>query len=153
MASEITNPKNNEFQDVSASEWEIMRVVWAQKETNSRTIIASLADKKGWKPATIKTLIGRLSKKGWLKTTKNGKSFIYRPAIDEDTALQIQAQTLLNGWCNTDADKVISTLIQAVILDDQMKDNILAALDQANYVDHVTCNCTPGQCIHHPDIH
>ena len=153
MVTAKTNPKSHDFQDVSASEWEIMRVVWAQKETNSRTIIASLADKKSWKPATIKTLIGRLSKKGWLETVKNGKSFIYRPAIDEDTALQHQAKTLLNGWCNTDADKVISALIQASILDDRMKDNILTALDQATYVDHVTCHCTPGQCIHHPDTH
>lgn len=149
----VKTQEQTDFQDVSASEWEVMRVVWAQKETNSRTIIDSLEDKKGWKAATIKTLIGRLTKKGWLETDKNGKSFIYRPAIDEDTALKNQAQTLLNGWCNTDADKVINALIQASILDDEMKQNILSTLDQATYVDHVTCNCTPGQCIHHPEIH
>ncbi|MFW3331532.1 CopY/TcrY family copper transport repressor [Aerococcus viridans] len=153
MTSNIIQEKRQDFQDVSAAEWEVMRVVWAQKETNSRTIIASLEDKKDWKAATIKTLIGRLTKKGWLETTKNGKSFIYRPAIDEDTALENQAQTLLNGWCNTDADKVISALIQASVLDDRMKHNILNALDQATYVGHVTCNCAPGQCIHHPETH
>jgi CopY/TcrY family copper transport repressor len=153
MMVSVKTQEQTDFQDVSASEWEVMRVVWAQKETNSRTIIDSLEDKKGWKAATIKTLIGRLTKKGWLETDKNGKSFIYRPAIDEDTALKNQAQTLLNGWCNTDADKVINALIQASVLDDEMKQNILSTLDQATYVDRVTCNCTPGQCIHHPEIH
>src|SRR5699024_11441888 len=102
---------------------------------------------------TIIHSIRRLTKKNWPETTKNVKSFIYRPAIDEDTALENQAQTLLNGWCNTDADKVISALIQASVLDDKMKDNILNALGQATYVDHVTCNCAPGQCIHHPETH
>ncbi|MEY8370452.1 CopY/TcrY family copper transport repressor [Aerococcaceae bacterium 50-4] len=153
MTTETQQIEKQEFQDVSAAEWEVMRVVWAQKETNSRTIIASLEDKKDWKAATIKTLIGRLSKKGWLETSKDGKSYIYRPAIDEDTALQNQARTLLNGWCNTDADKVINAVIQAAVLDGQMKSNILNALDQTTYVDKVTCNCAPGQCIHHPEIH
>jgi len=145
--------ETNTHHDVSAAEWEVMRVVWAQKETNSRTIIESLSDKKGWKPATIKTLIGRLTKKEWLTTKKDGRSFLYSAAINEDEALANQAQTLLSGWCNTDADKVINALIQAAILDDRMKQHILGALDQATYVDEVTCHCVPGQCIHHPHTH
>lgn len=148
-----TTSKQVDYQDVSAAEWEVMRVVWAQKETNSRTIIASLSDKKDWKPATIKTLIGRLTKKEWLSTRKSGNSYIYTPAISEDEALKNQANTLLSGWCNTDADKVIAALIEAATLDSDMKQTIMEALDSADYVDHVTCNCAPGQCIHHPDTH
>lgn len=63
MTSNIIQEKKQDFQDISAAEWEVMRVVWAHRETNSRTIIASLEDKKDWKAATIKTLIGRLTKK------------------------------------------------------------------------------------------
>ncbi len=141
------------YQDVSAAEWEVMRVVWAQHQTNSRTIIEALTVKKDWKAATIKTLIGRLTKKGWLSANKDGKSFIYSPAISEDKALENQAKTLLDGWCNTDADKVIAALIHQSVLDDDMKQTIIDALDEAGHVDQVVCNCAPGQCIHHPHTH
>lgn len=48
---------------ISDAEWEIMRVVWSKKQASSQEIVSVLATKMDWKPATIKTLIGRLVKK------------------------------------------------------------------------------------------
>lgn len=49
---------------ISDAEWEIMRVIWTNEPVTSRTITEVLSEKMDWKAATIKTLIGRLVKKG-----------------------------------------------------------------------------------------
>ncbi|PJH64288.1 BlaI/MecI/CopY family transcriptional regulator, partial [Salmonella enterica] len=53
---------------ISQAEWQIMRVAWTHQHTTSKQINEILADKKKWKSATTKTLIGRLVKKGLLAT-------------------------------------------------------------------------------------
>jgi predicted transcriptional regulator len=55
--------------NISDAEWEVMRVVWANESCYSQVIIDVLQEKMDWKPATSKTLIGRLVKKGYLTTT------------------------------------------------------------------------------------
>lgn len=50
--------------DITASEWEVMRVVWAKEQTTSATIIKVLSQEMNWKDSTIKTLIGRLKAQG-----------------------------------------------------------------------------------------
>ncbi len=62
---------------ITDSEWEVMRVVWTLNEATSNDIIDVLEKKKDWKPATTKTFIGRLVKKGILETKKQGKRYIY----------------------------------------------------------------------------
>ena len=69
--------------EISNAEWEIMRVIWTLGETTSRQIIEVLSDKKNWKPATTKTLIGRLVSKGYVGTRREGRAYIYYPVIKE----------------------------------------------------------------------
>ena len=62
---------------ISDSEWEIMRVIWTLGQTTAQEITQILADSMDWKPATIKTLLGRLVKKEVIWTEQEGKKFIY----------------------------------------------------------------------------
>src|SRR5699024_8264175 len=70
------------------SEWEIMRVVWAQKEVTSKEIIEVLQQKKDWKPATTKTFIGRLANKDMLDTRTEGRRYIYSPKVNEEKVVK-----------------------------------------------------------------
>lgn len=61
---------------ISDSEWEIMRVIWTLGQTTAQEITQILADSMDWKPATIKTLLGRLVKRSDLDRTRRKNSFI-----------------------------------------------------------------------------
>ena len=68
---------------ITDSEWEVMRVVWANQEVTSKEIVEILEQKKAWKPARTKTFIGRLVRKDMLKTEKVGNKFIYSTDVSE----------------------------------------------------------------------
>jgi predicted transcriptional regulator len=78
--------------EISSSEWEVMRVVWATKQTSSREIVQVLEEKMNWKPPTTKTLIGRLVKKGILDTNQQGNKYIYTPLIKEEECVQKESE-------------------------------------------------------------
>lgn len=71
---------------LTQAEWKIMKIVWEIGSGSSREII-EIADKRHqWAPTTVKTLLGKLVEKGYLKTQEDGVKFIYRPS---QPALQI----------------------------------------------------------------
>ncbi len=57
-------------QTISAAEWQVMRVLWAQPGATSQEIIQALQEGFDWQATTIKTLLGRLRKKNYLRMAK-----------------------------------------------------------------------------------
>lgn len=142
----MTTSEAQTILDITPAEWEIMRVVWAQNQTTSNFIIQTLAEKMNWKPATIKTLIGRLIKKNWLLAEKATNRFLYSANITEKAALTAQIDKLLAAACAATADDIIIQMIEQAPLSTAMRDHIQKALQAKETVAAVPCNCVPGQC-------
>lgn len=136
--------------EITPAEWQVMRVVWTLGETTSSQIITILQRKVDWKPATVKTLLRRLVAKGALSTTRQGRSFIYRPLVAEQATMDQVADDLFNSICEhcvgRTLDHVISqaTLSKTDIqhLQSTLADKLTTAPDQ------VHCNCVPGKNAH-----
>lgn len=142
MATQIINPR------VTDAEWEVMRVVWANKHVTSKEVITILESKMSWKQATIKTLLGRLVEKGALATEKEGKKFIYTTNIEEQNTVRDYTNDIFNRVCNKNVGHVIGNLIEDHILslDDIHHLEELLEKKKAFAVEEVACQCVPGQC-------
>ena len=73
--------------EISNAEWEVMRVIWTLGQATSRQLIKIMEVKQNWKPATTKTLLGRLVAKDVLETKKEGRGFIYSPLVQEQATI------------------------------------------------------------------
>lgn len=133
---------------ISESEWEIMRVVWANGSVTSREVIDILEDKMDWKESTIKTLMGRLVDKGALATTKDGRKFIYNADISEEDTVRNYSTDILARVCNKQNGNVIHQLVEAAELsqDDINQLQKLLAEKATTAPLEVSCACVPGQC-------
>lgn len=133
---------------ITDSEWEVMRVVWANEKITSKEIIDVLQQKMDWGTATIKTFIGRLVKKGMIETEKQGNKFIYSPKIKETDFIRSTLDDTFNNICNKDVGNTIVGLIEKSILSFDDIKNIEKVLEmkKEHAVDEVPCSCSPGQC-------
>ncbi|MBU5344119.1 MULTISPECIES: CopY/TcrY family copper transport repressor [Bacillaceae] len=133
---------------ITDSEWEVMRVVWTLNEATSNDIIDVLEKKKDWKPATTKTFIGRLVKKGILETKKQGKRYIYSAKISEGESIRNNLDDFLDNICNRDRGKTIANMISKSTLshDDIALLKRVIENKEKDAVDEIPCNCVPGQC-------
>ncbi|MGX7417673.1 CopY/TcrY family copper transport repressor [Carnobacterium gallinarum] len=133
---------------ISDAEWEIMRVVWSKKQASSQEIVAVLKEKMDWKPATIKTLIGRLVKKEALKTEAAGHRFIYFPRVTEAESVMSATENLFAHVCSKKIGQTIGALIEEATLtheDIQLLEKLIESKKELA-VDEIACNCVPGQC-------
>lgn len=134
--------------EITDAEWEIMRVVWTLEQATSKEIIEVLQEKKDWKPATTKTFIGRLVKKGMLLAAPQGNKFIYSAGISEEGSVKSATDRLFGQICSRAAGKTIADMISKALLSHEDIQLLQAALDakKDEAVDTVPCNCIPGQC-------
>ena len=133
---------------ITDSEWEVMRVVWAQNKVTSKEIIEVLQIKKDWKPATTKTFIGRLVNKGMLDTEAEGNKYLYSSTVSEVDIIKSSLNELYNNVCSREVGNTIAYLLSNATLSFKDIDQIEKILESKknDAVEEVPCNCVPGQC-------
>ena len=106
------------IQQVSDSELELLKIVWANGGTALYAHIMEKLSATGrtWQKNTIITLLSRLVEKGLLKTSKIGRRNEYTAIVSEADYQAAQTQTLLNKLYAGSAKGLVSTLIQKEML-------------------------------------
>lgn len=66
---------------ISEAEYEVMKIIWNHAPINTNEITSYLLETTTWNPKTIHTLIKRLVDKGAITYEKQGRIFVYTPAI------------------------------------------------------------------------
>jgi len=69
---------------ISDAEAQVMRQLWHRSPQAADEIAAALAPANGWAMATVKTLLNRLLKKGAVTAERDGRRFLYAPAVPEE---------------------------------------------------------------------
>ena len=105
-------------QQISDSELELMKIVWASGGTALYAQIMEELAKAGrtWQKNTVITLLSRLVDKGLLKTSKIGRRNQYAALVTQADYQTAQARTLLNKLYQGSAKGLVATLIQGKLL-------------------------------------
>lgn len=98
--------------NISEAEWEVMRIVWTLGKIHAGDIIEQLQAKKNWSESTIKTLMGRLVKKGLLQTSKDGRRFVYTAAVSQIEMMIQVTKEMLNRMCDMHKGQVLIEIVK-----------------------------------------
>lgn len=80
---------------ITAAESHIMEALWRKEALTAEEIVAEVADQR-WAPATVKTLINRLLKKGHIRSTRTGDRYEYHTVVARADYTLSESQSLLN---------------------------------------------------------
>lgn len=78
---------------ISESEWRLMKLLWRRSPQTAQELAQATAAE--WSESTVKTLLTRLVRKGALRHRKEGKAFLYAPAITEEKARSAESSSFL----------------------------------------------------------
>lgn len=80
---------------ISEAESVVMEVLWRGSPRSAEEVIAELSRDQDWQVSTIKTLLGRLVKKGAVQAAKDGRRFSYTPVLSREAWVHGQSSSLL----------------------------------------------------------
>ncbi len=115
---------------ISDAEWTVMRVLWQRQSATANEVVADLEAETDWNPRTIQTLLRRLVKKGALTYRKQGREFLYRPAIDEASCQQVAGESFLSRVFEGRLAPFVARFVESENLSDEEIEELKRILDK-----------------------
>lgn len=115
---------------LTPAEWKIMKIVWELKSGAARDIYRVAAEMYDWSPSTAKTVLSRLVEKGYLKTTRVGNSYLYRPVQTPLKSLSGAADTLLENAIEGTTGPLLAYMVKKSDLSSKDLTELRALLDE-----------------------
>ena len=82
--------------EISEAEYEVMEAIWDGHPCTASDIAKRLASRKEWHIKTVKTLLGRLVKKGAIGFEQQQRHYLYHPLLEKSAYQQTQSRSLLD---------------------------------------------------------
>lgn len=108
----------NDLPQISEAEYQVMKIVWKQAPISTNQVIDILSNLSSWSPKTIQTLLLRLVKKGALTYQKEGRVFVYSPAVLEEDYLAKESSTFLNRFYGGTLNSMVLNFLEQDKLSD-----------------------------------
>jgi BlaI family transcriptional regulator, penicillinase repressor len=83
-------------ESISEAESAVLAVLWENGPATAEDVATALSAPRGWQDSTVKTLLGRLLRKGAVRAQKDGRRFIYSPVLAREDWLSRESESLLN---------------------------------------------------------
>ncbi|MDD4690282.1 MAG: BlaI/MecI/CopY family transcriptional regulator [Eubacteriales bacterium] len=101
-----------QFISISESEWLVMKIIWDEPPKTLQDILSSLKQ-SNWSTTTIQTYLARLVKKGALTTERQGKGYLYYPAISEIDCQLAEGKSFLNRVYDGSLSRMVSGFVKS----------------------------------------
>ncbi len=101
-------------EDVTNTELTILQVLWDQGETTRRQV-ADVVYPGGSEAhyATVQNLLGRLERKGFVRSNRNGNVLVFTATVDRDELIRRRLQGLADKLCGGAAAPLIMNLVRS----------------------------------------
>ena len=104
-----------------------MKVLWGEAPRTLPEILDSLRD-TGWSKTTIQTYLARLVKKGALTTERQGKGYLYFPAVAQGECQLAESRSFLQRVYDGSLSKMVLGFVQSGDLTQEELDALRAIL-------------------------
>lgn len=121
---------HREERNISASELEVMRVLWAAGEPLTISDIRASLAETGWEASTIKTLVARLVKKEEVRQEKRGV-YYYSPMVTREEYGSGEVKRLAEKVYGGGLTKMVASFVEGGEFSASELDELRAILDHA----------------------
>ncbi|WP_372369641.1 BlaI/MecI/CopY family transcriptional regulator [Candidatus Uabimicrobium sp. HlEnr_7] len=112
--------------ELSKSEWLIMNICWKKDNCTVRCVYEQLFPTKKWEYPTVKTMMDRIVKKGYLKREKIGCLYIYVPEVSHKQV----TKDAIQGFMNTVLDNTFAPIFSHFVSEKQMSKKDINSLQK-----------------------
>jgi len=98
---------------ISAAESQVMETLWRRGPLTPEEIIAATAKANDWGAGTVRTLIARLLRKGFLVGARQDGGYVYKPLISRADYVGSESQLLLDRLFGGEVTPLVAHFVSA----------------------------------------
>ena len=119
---------------ISESEWRVMQIIWNDCPQTLPEILDRLKE-TGWSKTTIQTYLARLVKKGALSTKRQGKGYLYYPAVSESDCQLAESRSFLSRVYDGSLSRMVMGFVKSGELSQEELNELKSLIDQPEKID------------------
>jgi BlaI family penicillinase repressor len=115
---------------ITDAEWEVMNVLWETSPRTAAEVVEALRLKTDWHPKTVKTLLGRLLRKGVLKAKEEGNRYLYSAAVPRQRYIAEESDSFIDRVFGGDTAPALLHFVRNTRMTRQEIDELRRLLDE-----------------------
>lgn len=112
------------------AELDVMKELWAADAPLTRPQLEERLAAHGWASTTLLALLARLEEKGFITRQKQGRGYLYAPALTRRDYLPVESRSALGRMFEGRAKNLVAALAETDALTDADIDELAAYLEQ-----------------------
>ena len=120
-----------ELPPLSASQREIMEIIWDLGEASARDVRRVLLERRDVARNTVRTLLERMEEKGWLVHREQDRTYLYAAAQPREATVGQKVVEVVDHLCGGSPETLMSALLDYRGLSPAELKRIRGLLDQA----------------------
>jgi len=96
-------------------ERDVLRVVWKREHATAENVREDLG--RGLKESTVRTVLHRLEKKGYLKHSVDNRTYIYHPAKAPRHVAAIAMKRIVDWLCDGSMEELLVGMVDTDVVD------------------------------------
>lgn len=116
--------------NITASEWEIMKLLWDRSPQTAGEVIDALSVRMSWTPKTIRTMFSRLTSKGVLGFEQQGRVYHYYPLVEEKDCAVRETRSFLDRVYGGALEPMLVNFLEAEELTDDQIEKLKRIIEQ-----------------------
>ena len=105
-------PRDTVLRGLGTLERRVLDSIWTSGEASVRDVQRALGEDSAY--TTIMTTLDRLHRKRLLTRRKEGRGFLYAPAVSREEFESAVAKDVIGGMLDRDAEPIIACIVDAV---------------------------------------
>ena len=115
---------------ISDAEWEVMNVLWERSPLSGSDVADELCGRMKWQPKTVKTLLGRLVKKGALRYREEGNRYLYTPAFPRERYVAAESRSFIDRVFGGRTSPALVHMVETMDLSDDELRELRSIIDR-----------------------
>jgi len=99
-------------QNLTQQEWLVMEVLWQAPATLMELVRRLEQEPPGWAKSTTATMVRRMEAKGLITHETQGRTKVFRPALDQQTAALAETRSLLDRAFSGSLGLLVNTMVR-----------------------------------------
>lgn len=116
--------------EISDAEWQVMQIVWKEQPVTAAVIVKQLASANDWSPATVRTFLHRLVKKGALDYEEDGNRYLYRAALTRASTIKRASRSFLTTVFGGETGPLLTHFVKSAKLSEEEISELKKLLDE-----------------------
>ncbi len=101
-----------------------MRVIWSRGPSSVESVYESLSPPRKLKESSVRTMLRRLEKKGYLSHTSDGRAYIYSAAEPSRRLAARAVRQIIDRLCQGSVEELVTGMVDARVLSDKELDQL-----------------------------